>query len=96
MKKITTLLFSLLIIMLVSCQEKIGTMKIENMIATNGIYQLTVSDNVKFIDLINYIDYGDEYKIIVNDKEYSSMDQTIFELSNGNNYFTIKSQNQEF
>lgn len=96
MKKITTLLFSLLIIMLVSCQEKIGTMKIENMTATNGIYQLTVSDNVKFIDLINYIDYGGEYKIIVNDKEYSSMDQTIFELSNGNNYFTIKSQNQEF
>jgi len=87
MKKYLILIGLLFTIILTSCNNTTQKMKIKNMNYVNGEYQLAVNDEE--INLNDYIIYEDEYKIEFNNEQYSSSQNLIFKLVNGNNYFKI-------
>lgn len=91
MKKICFFLMIFILLFLIGCQEEKLTINLEY---NNNQYELiTKEDNIKLSD---YIQYTKEYKIIYLEKEYSSNDDPIFILQNGNNIFTVKLSQEEY
>lgn len=91
MKKICFFLIIFILLFLIGCQEEKLTINLEY---NNNQYELiTKEDNIKLSD---YIQYTKEYKIIYLEKEYSSNDDPIFILQNGNNIFTVKLSQEEY
>ena len=91
MKKILFLFILLVSLLLISCKEE--NMEI-NLELNDGIYGLVTEE--ESIDLKQYITYSKEYKVIYDSKEYSSNDDLLFSLKNGNNEFIIKMKNIEY
>ena len=91
MKKILFLFILLVSLLLISCEEE--NMEI-NLELNDGIYELVTEE--ESIDLKQYITYSKEYKVIYDSKEYSSNDNLLFSLKNGNNEFIIKTKNIEY
>ena len=86
MKKYLLMIVCFLTILMASCNQ--SNIKITNMNYVNGEYHLSV--NEEEINLKNYIISDNEFFVTYLDKQYSSNDDLIFKLQNGNNKFNTE------
>ena len=91
MKKIVLLILVALTLFLYSCSTE--TIQI-NLDYNNNQYELVTEDDK--IDLKQFITYSKIYLVNYQDKEYSSNDQLLFNLNDGDNIFVIKVKNEEY
>ena len=93
MRKILYLFITIIFLSLTSCGKQ--NFKIINMEEVDGVYQTTIDYDVSYINLNNYVESSSKFDVIYNNEVYSSKYELVFNLSDGNNEFIIKGNNNE-
>lgn len=93
MRKILYLFITIIFLSLTSCGKQ--NFKIINMEEVDGVYQTTIDYDVSYINLNNYVESSSKFDVIYNNEVYSSKYELVFNLSDGDNEFIIKGNNNE-